>query len=155
MLATYLMDFAGANVENSFKGRGIENCCILAFKILKMGKSFTLSAIFPVKPDALYASWLNSEIHAAMTDGGEAVINPAIGADFSAWDGYISGKNLELEPNKRMVQSWRTSDFQETDADSRIEILLEAVPDGTKLTLIHTEIPEGQPDYAEGWEDFY
>lgn len=120
-----------------------------------MAKSFTISDTFPTTPEALYAAWLDSETHAAMTDGGEATIHVELGASFSAWDGYISGKNLELEPGKRILQSWRTSDFQETDGDSRIEILFESVPDGTKLTLTHTDIPEGQPDYEEGWEDFY
>ncbi|MBC7775222.1 MAG: SRPBCC domain-containing protein [Phycisphaerae bacterium] len=120
-----------------------------------MKTSFTISDTFPTTPDVLYAAWLDSEVHAAMTEGGEAVIDAALGTYFSAWDGYISGKNLELEPERRIVQSWRTSDFQENDADSKVEILLTPVPKGTKLTLIHTEIPAGQPDYEEGWEDFY
>lgn len=120
-----------------------------------MATLFTLSAIFHTTPEALYAAWLDSSAHAAMTGGGEASMDAVVGSAFSAWDGYISGENLELEPGKRIVQSWRTTDFMEEDADSRVEILLEAVPEGTKLTLVHSEIPEDQPDYAEGWEDFY
>ena len=40
--------------------------------------------------------------------------------------------------------------------DSKIELLLEPEGEGTKLTLIHTEIPDGQADsYEGGWEDSY
>jgi activator of HSP90 ATPase len=54
------------------------------------------------------------------------------------------------------VQSWRTSDFPEESEDSRLEILLEEAEGGTKLTLIHTQIPEGQgEEYRRGWEEFY
>ncbi len=119
-----------------------------------MAISFTISDTFPTTPKALYAAWLDSDSHAAMT-GGEAHISAELGTSFSAWDGYITGQNLELEPGKRIVQSWRTTEFAAQDPDSRLEILLEPVPEGTKLTLIHQEIPEGQPDYALGWEDFY
>jgi len=119
-----------------------------------MAISFTTSGTFSTTPEALYAAWLDSDAHSEMT-GAEAVITAELGADFSAWDGYISGKNIELEPGKRILQSWRTTEFAPKDPDSMLEILLEPVPEGAKLTLIHSGIPEGQPDYAEGWEDFY
>lgn len=60
-----------------------------------------------------------------------------------------------LEPGRRIVQSWRTSDFEATDPDSQIEVLLEEVPDGTKITLRHTGIPDGQSGYEQGWRDNY
>ncbi len=61
--------------------------------------------------------------------GGSASINSDWGGEFEAWNGYIHGKNLELEPGKRIVQSWRTSEFNADEPDSRIEITLEAVGD--------------------------
>ncbi len=119
-----------------------------------MDLSFSISDIFPTTPELLYAAWLDSDIHSEMT-GSDAVITPEVGGDFSAWDGYISGENIQLEPGKRIVQSWRTTEFAPEDPDSMLEILLEKVPGGTKLTLNHSGIPAGQPDYAKGWEDFY
>jgi activator of HSP90 ATPase len=78
------------------------------------------------------------------------------GGSFKAWDGYIWGKTLEVEPYRRIVQAWRTSEFPEESPDSRVEILLEESGGETKITLIHTDIPEGQGDsYKQGWEDFY
>ncbi|MFN0213442.1 MAG: SRPBCC domain-containing protein [Saprospiraceae bacterium] len=119
-----------------------------------MAISCTISDIFPTSPEALYTAWLDSDSHSAMT-GGDAIVSADLGASFSAWDGYISGKNIELEPGKRILQSWRTTEFDSKDADSMLEILLEPLPEGTKLTLTHQGIPEGQPDYAQGWEDYY
>jgi activator of HSP90 ATPase len=60
-----------------------------------------------------------------------------------------------VEENRKIVQSWRTVEFGETDADSRLEIILEPKGDGTVLTLRHSEIPDGQPDYEQGWRDNY
>lgn len=120
-----------------------------------MPDSIQLSSIFPVTPDELYRAWLNSDEHTAFS-GGEAEVTPKVGTEFSAWDGYITGKNLELYPGRKIIQSWRTDEFEETDADSRLEIQLEAVPGGCKLTLLHSGIPDGEGEkYAEGWEEHY
>jgi activator of HSP90 ATPase len=61
-----------------------------------------------------------------------------------------------LEPHKRILQLWRTGEFPEDAEDSRVEVLLEENNGKTKLTLIHTNIPEDQMDgYKIGWLDFY
>ena len=52
--------------------------------------------------------------------GGEASISDEIGADLSAWDRYITGRNLELVPGERIVQSWRTTQFTDEHEDSII-----------------------------------
>ena len=78
------------------------------------------------------------------------------GGEYSAWEGYISGKTLELTPDLRIVQTWRTSEFPDDAPDSRIELYLEEVTQGTKLTLTHSNLPADQVEsYRQGWEDFY
>jgi activator of HSP90 ATPase len=118
-------------------------------------ESFTLTTILPASPKEIYNAWLSSEGHSQMT-GSQAEVQGSSGGTFTAWDGYIWGKTLELEANHRIVQAWRTSEFPEGSSDSRVEILLEEDPNGTKITLTHTDIPDGQGDgYKQGWEDFY
>jgi len=87
--------------------------------------------------------------------GSLARVSARVGGKFSAWEGYISGKNLKLEPGRRIVQAWRTTEFAGDDPDSEIEIKLEKAPAGTRLTLRHTNIPAGQSDYRSGWRECY
>jgi len=83
-------------------------------------------------------------------------VDGTVNGDFTAWDGYIWGMFLELEPNHRILQAWCTGEFPSEAEDSIVEILLNEEHGKTKLTLNHSNIPEGQADgYKTGWEDFY
>ena len=118
-------------------------------------ESIRVSRVFPVSPQRLYQAWLDSGEHARFT-GGEAAIEANVGGAHSSWDGYIWGRILELDAGRRIVQTWRTSEFPEGSEDSRLEILFEPEGAGTRLTLLHTDIPEGQrARYESAWEDFY
>ncbi len=113
------------------------------------------SATFPKSPRIMYNAWLSSKQHSAFT-GGEAKINPKIGGKISAWDNYIKGKIIELKPYKKIVQTWRSSDFSPSDKDSILEVFFENVEKGTKITLLHSNIPDGQgKGYKKGWKDYY
>lgn len=120
-----------------------------------MPYDFVISDIIPATPQAIYNAWLDSAGHTAMT-GEEAEASTEPGAPFTAWDGYISGANLELEPYSRIVQLWRTTEFSDADPDSQIEVLLEPVPGGTRVTIRHNNVPDGQTGYQNGgWQDNY
>ena len=120
-----------------------------------MKNGFTISAVVPAKASEIYKAWLSTKGHAAMT-GSPAKVEGKVGGKFSAWDGYIFGTTLELTPNERIPQAWRTTEFPEDAPDSRLEVLLEEVTGGTKITLAHTKMPDDQvEDYRQGWEDFY
>jgi uncharacterized protein YndB with AHSA1/START domain len=117
--------------------------------------SFTLTDIIPATPQQIYDAWLDSRGHTKMT-GSAARAKPVEGATFFAWGGYIKGKNLTLEPGRRIVQSWRTTKFVKQNPDSQIEVLLQAVPEGTRLTLHHTNVPDGHAGYQDGgWQQHY
>jgi activator of HSP90 ATPase len=120
-----------------------------------MENGFSISDIIPATPSEIYEAWLDSGGHTAMT-GSPAHADGRVGGTFSAWDGYISGSTLELTPNQRIVQAWRTSEFPDHAPDSHLEVLLEEALGGTKLTFVHTHLPESQVEsYRQGWEDFY
>lgn len=120
-----------------------------------MKTQFTISTLMPASPERVFKAWLSSTGHTAMT-GSPAKVTPRVGGSFSAWDGYITGKTVELKPYSRIVQAWRTSEFATKDPDSKIEITLAEAKGGTKLTLKHTNIPEGQAEsYESGWDESY
>lgn len=114
---------------------------------------FTLTTTIQAPAKEIYTAWLTSEGHTNMTGAG-AEISDQPGDSFTAWDGYIEGKNILLEPYRRIVQSWRTSEF-EGASDSQIEVLLKEEEGITLLTLIHTHLPTDGEQYKKGWEDFY
>ncbi len=119
-----------------------------------MAVRFTVTVVFPATTKDIYEAWLNSRKHSAMT-GGEAKVNARVGGKFTAWDGYISGTNLELAPNARIVQAWRTSEFAPEDPDSRLEIVLTPTSRGTRVTLKHSNLPPHGTQYKQGWVDSY
>ena len=116
---------------------------------------FTLKVTIHAKAETIYKAWLSTEGHSAIT-GSPAKVDGTVNGDFTAWDGYIWGMFLELEPNRRILQTWRTGEFPSEAEDSVVEILLNEERGKTKLTLNHSNIPEGQTDnYKTGWDDFY
>jgi len=120
-----------------------------------MKHGFTLIVDLPGTPQEIYDAWMTDDGHGGMT-GSPAKVEPRVGGPFSAWDGYIVGKTLELDPARRIVQAWRTSEFPDDAPDSRLEIKLEARNGGTRLTLIHSELPEDQVEsYRQGWDESY
>jgi activator of HSP90 ATPase len=118
--------------------------------------SFEVSAVLPATPERIYEAWLDGARHAAFT-GAAATGEATVGARFTAWDGYIEGSNVELQPPARIVQRWRTSEFPAGAPDSTLTVLLE--PEGeasTRIILLHTDIPQGQGEsYRQGWQDSY
>jgi uncharacterized protein YndB with AHSA1/START domain len=99
---------------------------------------FTVSAEISASPQSVYDAWLNSERHNEMTQA-PASASTEVAGIFTAHDGYINGINLELDDARRILQTWRTSEFEGTDPDSSVEITLEEMPDGT---LAHSETLE-------------
>ncbi|MCH2224595.1 MAG: SRPBCC domain-containing protein [Crocinitomicaceae bacterium] len=119
-----------------------------------MKEKLELKEIFNATPSEIYAAWLNGETHTIMT-GGEAKCSNKEGGSFSAWDGYITGTNVSLTKDEKIVQTWRTSDFALTDEASLVTITLSKISNRTELRIIHTNIPEGQTQYKQGWIDHY
>ena len=117
--------------------------------------SIKLSITLPVEPKKVYNAWLSSKKHSAFTKS-EAHIEKKVGSTFTAGEGYISGTTELLHMNKRIVQTWRTTDFTEEDIDSTLEIVFENVEKGTKVSIIHTDLPKNTgTTYKKGWRDHY
>ena len=119
-----------------------------------MSIEFEISEVIPAKPETVYAAWINTKEHSRMT-GVLAQVSAKVGEPFTAWDGYIQGKNLELEPPNRILQQWRTSEFDDSEKDSFLEILFEPDGEGTRVTIRHSNLPEHGMQYRQGWIDAY
>jgi uncharacterized protein YndB with AHSA1/START domain len=105
--------------------------------------------------ERLYGAWLDSKEHSAFTSEA-ADIDPVVGGTHTTFSGYATGQNLALEPHRRIIQSWRTTEFPPGAPDSRLEVTLEDTLGGTLITVLHTGIPSGQSDqYRDGWLKYY
>jgi uncharacterized protein YndB with AHSA1/START domain len=75
---------------------------------------------------------------------------------FRALDGTeheSSGEFIELLRPERVVMSWRWKGGQEDPNESRVEIVLRAIPEGTEITFTHSLLhdDETRRGHEEGW----
>ena len=118
--------------------------------------TITQKVIIPkATPKQVYDAYVDPKKHSEFTDS-KATGKPVVGGKFTAWDGYISGKFLELEDGKRVVQEWTSTDFAEDSPPSKLELTFCEVPKGTEIVMVHSNVPKDQEaDTADGWTEFY
>ncbi|HEY5270710.1 MAG TPA: SRPBCC family protein [Anaerolineales bacterium] len=119
-----------------------------------MSKIIKQTVTFKATPHEVYDVLMDSKKHAAFT-GGKARISRAVGGSMMAYDNYITGKNVELVPDKKIVQDWRAVDWPE-GYFSRVTFEFTAVSEGTRLDFTHADVPEGtEEEFTQGWIDNY
>ena len=117
-------------------------------------KTIKQTVNFSANPQDIYKMLMDSKLHAKFT-GDVAKIGTKVGQKFSAYIGYITGINLELKPGKKIVQSWRGSDWPE-GIFSKATFTLAKTLTGTKLTFTQTGVPLSQyKNIKQGWVDYY
>jgi uncharacterized protein YndB with AHSA1/START domain len=64
-----------------------------------------------------------------------------------------SGEFLEIVRPERIVMTWRWKGGVEDPGESRVEMTLKAVPEGTELTFIHSQLHDEETcrSHEEGW----
>lgn len=113
------------------------------------------TVFFEAPPSEVYDALLDPRKHSEFT-GSPAKTSARVGAKFEAWDGYITGKNLELIKDKKIVQEWETTEWPKGYPRSRLEITLTPRNGGTELKLVQTGVPAGQvEEYTGGWHSAY
>jgi activator of HSP90 ATPase len=119
-----------------------------------MSKTIRQTVTFKAIPHEVYEALMDEKKHASFT-GGEAKISRKAAGKFSIYGGDIEGKNLEIVPDQKIVQSWRYSDWPE-DHYSTVTFSLEPIEKGTRLTFTQIDVPDDKyEDIKQGWKDYY
>jgi activator of HSP90 ATPase len=109
---------------------------------------------FKASPQRLYEAILDQKQFAAFS-GMPATIDRTPGGAFSQFGGMVLGRNIELVPNQRIVQAWRSPSF---DPGIYSIVHFEFKPRAAETTLIfdHTGFPAGHYDSLDsGWHEHY
>lgn len=102
-------------------------------------------------PSDIYNALTNTVMIEIWT-GEPAVMSTEPGSEFSLWDGAIVGKNVEFEPDKKIVQHW----YFEEDNESVVTIKLHSDKEWTNVEVHQTNIPDdAYENMIEGWEIDY
>jgi activator of HSP90 ATPase len=82
-------------------------------------------------------------------------ISREVGGAFSLFGGYVTGRQIELVPNERIVEAWRAGSW-DLGIYSIAKFDLVEQGSGTKIIFHHTGFPEGQAGHlAAGWKGNY
>jgi activator of HSP90 ATPase len=84
-----------------------------------------------------------------------AEISREVGGAFALFGGYITGRHVELVPNERIVQAWRTGGWAPgVYSIAKFELVEQG--SGTRIVFDHTGFPKGEAEVlASGWKAHY
>ena len=107
-------------------------------------------------PKQVYEALMDSKKHSAFT-GDKATIGKKEGAGYSAYSGYIKGKNVKLVPGKKIIQTWKATDEQWPKGhDSEVTFEFAKSATGTQLIFTHKKVPASRyEEFRDGWKKHY
>ncbi len=109
---------------------------------------------FAVSPHCVYEALLDEKQFTAFS-GMPAKINRGEGGAASLFGGQILARNVELVPDKRIVQAWRPADWT-PGIWSMLKFELTANGAGTHVVLDQAGFPAGQyVSLDKGWHEHY
>jgi len=104
------------------------------------------------KPSDVFEALVNPDIIQHWS-GDEAKMSAEVGGTFSLWGGQMFGTNLEVVPNKKLVQEWC---YDQWAQPSKVTLTLKGKGKTTTVTLLHEDVPEKSlKSIAEGWDSYY
>jgi activator of HSP90 ATPase len=117
-------------------------------------KNLQQSVIIKATPREVYEALMDSRKHSKFT-GAKASISRKVGGRCSVNGNYIRGINLDLMPNKRIVQAWRGSDWPKGHY-SIATFSLSRIKGGTRLIFTQMGVPDREyKGISQGWRDYY
>jgi activator of HSP90 ATPase len=115
-------------------------------------KDFKKYYIIPAEPEEVFIA-LTNPFTIELWTGYPAIMDSNVDTEFSLWEGDITGKNLEIIDNAKVVQEWY---FGEQEEKSIVTIKIFEDKKGSQVELNHANIPdEDYENIVEGWNEYY
>lgn len=116
-------------------------------------KSRTLP--FPVP--MVYSAWISSDT--VIPPATAMDIDPRVGGhyrliiDTPDFKSRCEGVFSIVEPNERLVYSWR---WQNDEEETEIDVRFDKVPEGTRVTIVHSgfEKEQSRTNHDHGWDSY-
>jgi len=113
------------------------------------------SVVLPAPAESLFEMYTDPAKHAVIT-GAPVAISIEPGSAFQAFNGTLTGATLQIIPRRLVIQSWRSTKFNDGDPGSTL--ILAFTPEGTNggIDLVHLDVPaHNYQSVVEGWETHY
>lgn len=124
-------------------------------EISHTAESIHQEVAFKASPKRVYEALLDEKQFSKATGGLPAQISREAGGAFSLFGSQVKGRNVELAPNERIIQAWRSEGWK-PHVYSLARFELQEDGSGTKLVFDHTGFPVGQAEHlATGWKSNY
>lgn len=143
---------AAAAGEVSHNSAAIHQEILFVARSARIYDALTNPVVFDkvVRASAAMKSMSSTQLGHAPTQ-----IDAQAGGAFALFGGYISGRNIELIPENRIVQAWRVGNW-DAGVYSIAKFVLSEIETGTRLVFDHTGFPSEAADHlAEGWHANY
>jgi activator of HSP90 ATPase len=120
-----------------------------------MSNNIHHSISFTASAERVYSALTDGAQFTSMSGGAPATLDASEGSEFSCFGGMIVGRQIELAPNRRIVQAWRVKSWP---AGLYSIARFELVPDGagTRIEFDHAGFPPDQQAHLDaGWHANY
>jgi activator of HSP90 ATPase len=135
--------------------------------LTRMSEAIHQEIIFKAARSKVFEALMNSHQFDAITRLSDAAtlltaanakptaISQEVGGSFTLFGGYVTGRNVEIVPDERLVQVWRAGSWPQ-GCHSIVRFVLTANDTETRLALDHRGFPDGQGVHlAPGWHSHY
>jgi uncharacterized protein YndB with AHSA1/START domain len=120
-----------------------------------MSDAIHQEVVIPASPAKVYAALTEAKAFTAFTGGAPAEIDARAGGAFSLFGGRVTGINIDLDPNRRVVQAWRAGNWAPGEYSiARFELRDEGLK--TRIVLDQSGYPSSAHEHlGPGWAKMY
>lgn len=120
-----------------------------------MARSIEQQVVINADPSRIYDALMDSKRHTEFT-GGPAEIENRVGGAMSCHGGFVTGVNIDLKKDQRIVQAWRGKDWADGVYSVATFDLKAEGQNKTKVVFTQHGIPDDQVEHiSKGWYSHY